>query len=325
MDTIRSVVTGTGHYLPENIVPNSYFEEYIDTSDEWITARTGIKRRHYASIEETTSTMGIKAARKALKNSGCKPEDIDLIILATSTSDHTFPSTATQIQNGLGITRGYAFDLQAVCAGFVFALANANALIKSGEATKALVIGSETFSRILDKNDRTTCILFGDGAGAVVLEGAKTTNGGSDRGILATDLHSDGSFKDILYVDGGVSTTKTSGHLRMKGKEVFRHAVSKLVNSTERVMEKANVTSAEVDWAVPHQANVRIIQSTTQKLKIPIEKVIVTLQNHGNTSAASIPISLSVANEESKFKKGDLILSHAIGGGLCWGSFLLRW
>ena len=325
MNKIRSVVTGTGHYLPEKIVPNSYFEDFIDTSDEWITTRTGIKFRHYASSDESTSKMGIKAAQMALLNSGNKPEDIDLVLLATSTSDHTFPSTATQIQCGLGISRGYAFDIQAVCAGFVFALANANALIKSGEATKALVIGSETFSNILDWEDRTTCILFGDGAGAVVVEAEQATDSVNERGLLATDLHSDGRYKDILYVDGGVSTTRTAGHLRMKGREVFRHAVSKLVTSTEEVMKKAKVMSTDVDWAVPHQANIRIIQSATQKLNIPIEKVVVTLEQHGNTSAASIPISLSVANEEGKFRKGDLILSHAIGGGLCWGSFLLRW
>ncbi len=324
MNNIRSVVTGTGHYLPEKIVPNSYFEDFIDTSDEWITTRTGIKQRHFASSEESTSTMGIKAAQMALVNSGNKPEDIDLVILATSTSDHTFPSTATQIQSGLGISRGYAFDIQAVCAGFVFALANANALIKSGEATKALVIGSETFSRLMDWEDRTTCILFGDGAGAVVVEEDQPANGGPERGVLATDLHSDGRYKDILFVDGGV-TTGTTGHLRMKGREVFRHAVSKLVNSTEEVLKKAKVSGSDVDWAVPHQANIRIIQSATQKLNIPIDKVVVTLEQHGNTSAASIPISLSVANAEGKFKKGDLILSHAIGGGLCWGSFLLRW
>lgn len=325
MKNIRSVVTGTGHYLPEKIVPNSYFEDFIDTSDEWITTRTGIKKRHFASPEESTSSMGIKAAKMALENSGIKPEEIDLVILATSTSDHTFPSTATQIQCGLGISRGYAFDIQAVCAGFVFALANANALIKSGEANKALVIGSETFSRLLDWEDRTTCILFGDGAGAVVVEKDTQVNGGLERGILATDLHSDGRYKDILFVDGGVSTTGTTGHLRMKGREVFRHAVSKLIDSTEEVMDKAQVSGSDIDWAVPHQANIRIIQAATQKLKIPIERVVVTLEKHGNTSAASIPISLSVANEEGKFKNGDLILSHAIGGGLCWGSFLLRW
>ncbi len=325
MSTLRTVVTGTGHYLPKRVVPNSYFEDFIDTSDEWITTRTGIKTRYYAASDETTSSLGLKAAESALAKSGNKPEDIDLVIVATSTSDHTFPSTATQIQSGLGITTGYAFDIQAVCAGFVFALANANALIKAGEASKALVIGAETFSRIMDWEDRTTCILFGDGAGAIVLESDNMVNGSQDRGVLATDLHSDGRFKDILYVDGGVSTTKTTGYLRMKGREVFRHAVSKLVTSTEQVLNKANIKSSEIDWAVPHQANVRIIQSATQKLNIPLDKVIVTLEQHGNTSAASIPISLSVASDKGKFKKGDLILSHAIGGGLCWGSFLLRW
>ena len=323
MNSISSVITGTGHCTPERVIPNSYFEKELDTSDEWIVTRTGIKKRYFASKEETTSTLGIGAAKNALKNSGTRVEDIDLVLVATSTPDFTFPSVATQIQAGLGIEAGCAFDIQAVCAGFVFAMANANALIKSGEVNKALVIGSETFSRILDHKDRSTCILFGDGAGAVVLERKEFNSGSPQRGILATDLHSDGRHRELLYVDGGVSTTGSIGSLRMQGREVFRHAVNKLISSSEAVMKKANLE--RIDWAVPHQANYRIIHQTTQRLNLSPEQVILTLDNFGNTSAASIPISLSIANQNGKFKPGDIVLSHAIGGGFCWGSFVLRW
>ena len=323
MPTYSSVITGTGHHLPKRVIANSYFEDKLDTSDEWIITRTGIKQRYFADHEETTSTLGIEAAKKAISDSGVALSDIDLILVATSTPDLTFPSVATQIQAGLGIEKGCAFDIQAVCAGFVFAVANANALIKAGEATKALVIGTETFSRILDQKDRSTCILFGDGAGAIVLEKTEVVNDGKQAGILATDLNSNGRYRELLYVDGGVSSTQTTGYLRMQGREVFRHAVNKLVSSSERVMNKANLDT--IDWAVPHQANFRIIQQTSQRLNLDKDKVILTLDKLGNTSAASIPISLSITNQEGKFKPGDIILSHAIGGGFCWGSFVFRW
>ncbi|GAA6207639.1 ketoacyl-ACP synthase III [Cognatishimia sp. WU-CL00825] len=322
--TLRAVIKGVGHYLPERIVPNSEFEKSLETSDEWIKSRSGIERRHFAAKGETTSMLATHAAKAALANAGLDADDIDAIIVATSTADLTFPSSATMVQAQLGMTKGFAFDVQAVCAGFVYALANANALIVSGQAKRALVIGAETFSRIMDWTDRSTCVLFGDGAGALVLEAENGTGDKSDRGILATDLNSDGRFKDILYVDGGVSS-QTTGHLRMQGKEVFRHAVEKLASTANLSMERAGVSNDEVDWVVPHQANIRIIKGTAKKMGIPMDRVVVTVQDHGNTSAASIPLALSVGNAQGKIKPGDLVVTEAIGGGLAWGSVVLRW
>ena len=322
--TRRAVVVGTGHYLPERIVPNSEFEQTLDTSDEWIRARSGIERRHFAAEDETTSDMGAAAARHALQDAELTPNDIDAVIVATSTADLTFPSAATMVQATLGMTRGFAFDVQAVCAGFAYALANANALILSGQADRVLVIGAETFSRIMDWTDRSTCVLFGDGAGALVLEARTGAGTSDDRGILATDLHSDGRYKDLLYVDGGVSTQST-GHLRMQGNQVFRHAVEKLAATAHAALEKADLTSDDVDWIVPHQANIRIIQGTAKKMGLPMEKVVVTVQDHGNTSAASIPLALSVGKQRGQIKTGDLIVTEAIGGGLAWGAVVLRW
>ena len=322
--TLRAVVRGVGHYLPERVVPNSEFEAMVDTTDEWIRARTGIERRHFANESETTSGMAAAAAEKALAMAGLEAADIDALVVATSTADLTFPSAATMVQDRIGMTGGFAFDVQAVCAGFVFAVANANALIVSGQAKRALVIGAETFSRILDWEDRTTCVLFGDGAGAVVLEAADGEGTSADRGILSTDLHSDGRHRDILYVDGGVSTQST-GYLRMQGKEVFRHAVEKLAETAHTSMAKAGVEAEDVDWIVPHQANLRIIKSTAQKMGVGMDRVVVTVQDHGNTSAASIPLALSVGVERGQIKAGDLIVTEAIGGGLAWGSVVLRW
>ncbi|QMU57503.1 MAG: beta-ketoacyl-ACP synthase III [Boseongicola sp.] len=322
--TTRAVVAGVGHYLPARVVPNSELEAKVETSDEWIRSRSGIERRHFTAEDETTSEMAANAARKALEMANLKPDDIDAIIVATSTADLTFPSAATMVQSKLGMTKGFAFDVQAVCAGFVFALSNANALIVSGQASRVLVIGSETFSRIMDWSDRTTCVLFGDGAGAVVLEAADGKGTNEDRGILATDLNSDGRHKDILYVDGGVSTG-TSGYLRMQGKEVFRHAVEKLAATAHTALGKLGLTGEDVDWIVPHQANLRIIKSTAQKMGVDMDRVVVTVQDHGNTSAASIPLALSVGVENGQIKQGDLLVTEAIGGGLAWGSVVLRW
>lgn len=325
MSSVRAVVKGVGHYLPERVVPNSEFESQLDTSDEWIRTRTGIKARHFAADGETTSHMAAAASRKALADSGVEPNEIDLVVLATSTPDSTFPSTATQVQGSLGITDGFAFDLQAVCAGFVYAMATANSLLVTKQASCALVVGAETFSKILDRSDRKTSILFGDGAGAVILKAENSHETGEDRGILATDVRSDGRYKDLLYVDGGVSTTQTAGYLRMDGREIFKHAVSKLVSTTRDLMGKSTYTIADVDLVVPHQANIRIIRATAKKLGFPEEKVVVTLDKHGNTSAASIPLALSVSSRSDRLRKGDLVVLKAIGGGLTWGSILLRW
>ena len=318
--TRRAVIRGTGRYLPARVVENSWFEDKLDTSDEWIRSRTGIERRHFAAEGETTSQMGIKAAEAALTRAGMSPNDIDAVIVATSTPDLTFPSVATMVQAGLGMTRGFAFDVQAVCAGFVFALANADGLIRSGQAERVLVIGAETFSKLMDWEDRGTCVLFGDGAGAVVLEAAT-----GERGILSTDLNSDGSYRDILYVDGGVATTGTAGKLRMQGNILFRHAVEKLADTAHRAIDKAGLTAEQVDWLVPHQANARIIAATAQRMHLPMEKVILTVADHGNTSAASIPLALSVADDAGRFKEGDVVVTEAIGGGLSWGAVVLRW
>ena len=322
--TRRAVVKGVGHYLPQRIVENSEFEDTLDTTDEWITSRSGIKRRHFAADGETTSDMAIAAARAALDDAGLNADDIDAIILATSTADLTFPSAATMVQTGLGMTGGFAYDLQAVCAGFVYALATANAQIISGQAKRVLVIGAETFSRLMDWSDRSTCVLFGDGAGAVVLEASEANGTSKDRGILSVDLNSDGSYRNILYVDGGVSTGQT-GYLRMEGKEVFRHAVEKLSETAETAMERAGVQADDIDWVVPHQANIRIINSTARKMGVPRSKVVTTVQDHGNTSAASIPLALSVAKQNGQIKEKDLIITEAIGGGLAWGSLVIRW
>ncbi len=322
--TIRAAVRGVGHYLPERVVPNAEFEAIVDTSDEWIRSRSGIERRHFAADGQMTSDLATRAAQAALADAGIDAHRIDAIIVATSTPDLTFPSVATMVQAALGITRGFAFDIQAVCAGFVYALANANALIVSGQATRVLVIGAETFSRLMNWKDRTTCVLFGDGAGAVVLEAVDGAGSSADRGILATDLNSDGRYKDILYVDGGTSTG-TTGHLVMEGREVFRHAIEKLAETAHTALERAGLTPEDVDWIVPHQANIRIIEGTAKRMQVPMERVVVTVQDHGNTSAASIPLALSVGKQRGQIKPGDLLVMEAIGGGLAWGSVVLRW
>lgn len=325
MTIIRAVPVGIGHYLPERIVPNSEFEKMVDTSDEWIRSRSGIERRHFAAEGQLTSHLAIEAAKEALADAGLEPGDIDALVLATSTPDQTFPSTATKVQAALGMGASFAFDIQAVCAGFIYALANANAMILSGQAKRVMVIGAETFSRILNWEDRSTCVLFGDGAGALILEAQEGSGDVSDRGILATELQSDGQYNDLLYVDGGVSSTQTAGTLVMEGKEVFKHAVTKLAQAGEAAMNKVGVTEADIDWIVPHQANLRIITKTAEKMKVPMDRVIVTVQDHGNTSAASIPLALSVGKKRGQIKKGDLLLSEAIGGGLAWGAVLIRW
>jgi 3-oxoacyl-[acyl-carrier-protein] synthase III len=322
--TIRAVVKGVGHYLPDRVVPNSEFEAIIDTSDEWIRSRSGIERRHFAAEGQTTSDLATHAAKAALADAGLEPDDIDAVILATSTPDLTFPAAATMVQANLGMTRGFAFDVQAVCAGFVYALTNANALILSGQATRVLVIGAETFSRLMNWQDRSTCVLFGDGAGAVVLEAVESPGTSADRGILSTDLNSDGRYRDLLYVNGGVSTG-TTGHLVMEGKEVFRHAIEKLATTAHTALDKAGLTPEDVDWIVPHQANIRIIEGTAKRMQVPMDRVVVTVQDHGNTSAASIPLALSVGRNRGQIKQGDLLVTEAIGGGLAWGSVVLRW
>lgn len=322
--TGRAVVTGVGHYLPKRIVPNSEFEATLDTTDDWIKSRSGIERRHFAAEGELTSDMAAHAARAALTDAGLVADDIDAIILATSTADLTFPSAATMVQANLGMTHGFAFDVQAVCAGFVFALSTANAMIISGQAKRILVIGAETFSRLMDWTDRSTCVLFGDGAGALVLEYQEGNGTSADRGILATDLNSDGRHKDLLYVDGGTSTQST-GRLRMQGNQVFRHAVAKLASTAETALKRAGLTTDDVDWIVPHQANIRIIKGTAKKMGVSMDRVVVTVQDHGNTSAASIPLALSVAKARGQFKPGDLLVTEAIGGGLTWGAVVFRW
>jgi 3-oxoacyl-[acyl-carrier-protein] synthase-3 len=322
--TLRAAVRGVGHYLPDRVVPNAEFEAIVETSDEWIRSRSGIERRHFAADGQMTSDLATRAAQAALTDAGIDATQIDAIIVATSTPDLTFPSVATMVQSALGMTKGFAFDVQAVCAGFVYALANANALILSGQATRVLVIGAETFSRLMNWKDRGTCVLFGDGAGAVVLEATEGNGTTSDRGILSTDLNSDGRYKDILYVDGGTSTG-TTGHLVMEGKEVFRHAIEKLAETAHHALDKAGLTPDDVDWIVPHQANIRIIEGTAKRMQVPMDRVIVTVQDHGNTSAASIPLALSVGKARGQIKPGDLIVTEAIGGGLAWGSVVLRW
>lgn len=322
--TIRAVVQGVGHYLPERVVPNSDLEKIVETSDEWIKSRSGIERRHYVAEGEFTSDLATKALQHALDDAGLTPDDLDAIVVATSTPDLTFPSAATMVQDKIGMTRGFAFDVQAVCAGFIYALSNANAMIVSGQAKRVAVIGAETFSRLMNWEDRTTCVLFGDGAGALILEAQDGTGDAADRGVLATDLNSDGRYRDLLYVDGGVSTHST-GVLRMQGKEVFRHAVEKLAQTATDALAKAGLANEDVDWIVPHQANLRIIKGTAQKMGVPIDNVIITVQDHGNTSAASIPLALSVGKHDGRIKQGDVVVTEAIGGGLAWGSVVLRW
>ena len=322
--TLRAVVKGVGHYLPDRVVPNSELSALVETSDEWIRSRSGIERRHFAAEGQTTSDLATLAALAALADAGLTGADIDAIVLATSTADLTFPSAATMVQAKIGMTGGFAFDLQAVCAGFVYALTVANSLILGGSARRVLVIGAETFSKLMDWTDRGTCVLFGDGAGALVLEGVELSGTSADRGILSTDLHSDGQFKDLLFVDGGVSTG-TTGKLRMEGREVFRHAVEKLAETAHAALDKAGLTAEDVDWIVPHQANIRIIEATAKRMQVAMDRVVVTVQDHGNTSAASIPLALSVGRARGQIKQGDLLVTEAIGGGLAWGSVVIRW
>ena len=323
--TLRSVVIGCGHYLPERILTNSDIEKIVDTTDDWIIERTGIQSRHIAAEGETTSMLATRAAERAIENAGCLATDIDLIVLATATPDYTFPSTATQVQAALGTHGGAAFDVQAVCSGFVYALTVADKFLISGSHKRALVSGAETFSRILDWTDRTTCVLFGDGAGAVVLEAQSGKGTLEDRGVLNTVLRSDGRHRDKLYVDGGPSTTGTSGHLRMEGREVFRHAVTCLAEVIEETFAQTGVSAQDIQWFVPHQANRRIIDATARKLNIDPAHVVVTVEKHGNTSAASIPLALSTACQDGRIKRGDLVLLEAMGGGFTWGAALVRW
>lgn len=321
-----SRVLGSGSALPSRIITNAEMATMVDTSDEWIVERTGIRQRYIAGEDETTSTLAIEAARAALDDAGLMPADIDLIVLATATPDNTFPATATKVQHALGCHGGIAFDVAAVCSGFLYALTTADSLLTTGAAKRALVIGAETFSRILDWEDRTTCVLFGDGAGAIVLESPDTSNpvekGGP--GVLASRLHADGAQHDLLYVDGGPSTTQTVGHLRMRGPEVFRHAVVNLSNVLNEVIEDAGISADQIDWIVPHQANKRILDATARKLKIAPDRIVVTVDKHANTSAASVPLAFDVARKDGRIKPGDLVMMEAMGGGFTWGASLIR-
>ncbi|MEQ1899093.1 MAG: beta-ketoacyl-ACP synthase III [Devosia sp.] len=321
MSALRSIVRGVGGYLPERIMTNDELAKTIDTSDEWIQQRVGIKQRHIAAPGEMTSDLAVHAARRALDNARLSPADIDLIILATTTSDYTFPATATIVQQKLGMHHGAAFDIQAVCSGFVFGMVTADSYLKNGIARRALVIGAETTSRILDWTDRTTCVLFGDGAGAAVLE----LGGDGEQGILASSIRSDGHFWDKLRTDGGPSSTQTIGHVRMEGKEVFRHAVGKITDVVENVLKETGYGVSDLDWFVPHQANRRIIEGAGEKLHIPPEKVVITVDRHANTSAASVPLALSEAVGDGRIKRGDLVMIEAMGGGFTWGASLIRW
>ncbi len=321
----RAQVVGGGGYLPERIVTNADLAKTLDTSDEWITQRTGIRQRHVAVPGEFTSDLATKAARRALESAGVAPAEIDLIVVATSTPDNTFPATAAKVQARLGVTAGAAFDVQAVCTGFVYALAVADNFIRTGQAKTALVIGAETFSRILDWKDRGTCVLFGDGAGALVLRAVPSNGSAAERGVLSTHLHADGTQHDLLYVDGGPSTTGMSGFLRMEGREVFRHAVQRLAEVVDEALAANKLLAADVDWLVPHQANRRIIDAMARKLDLPPEKVVITIDKHANTSAASVPLALAEAAGDGRIKPGQLVLVEAMGGGLTWGAALLRW
>jgi 3-oxoacyl-[acyl-carrier-protein] synthase III len=322
---LRSVVLGTGSFLPAHVMTNAELSRMVDTSDEWIRQRSGIHERHIAAEAETTSQLATKAAQAALADAGLSGADVDLVIVATATPDYTFPATATQVQNNLGMHHGVAFDLQAVCSGFVFAVATADKFLSSGSHRRALVIGAETFSRILDWKDRTTCVLFGDGAGAIVMEATESDGKISSRGVIASQLRSDGAHRAKLYVDGGPSTTQTAGHLRMEGREVFRYAVGMVTDVIKAAFAEAGVGAADIDWFVPHQANQRIIDASAEKLGIPSEKVVKTVDRHGNTSAASIPLALDVACRDGRIKKGDLVMIEAMGGGFTWGAALIRW
>ena len=319
----RAVLVGTGSALPARVVSNAELAERVDTSDEWIVARTGIRQRHIAGEGETTASLGAEAARRAIAASGLTPADIDLIVLATATPDQTFPATATIVQNLLGCNGGIAFDVAAVCSGFVYAVGVADSMLRTGMARRALVIGAETFSRILDWEDRTTCVLFGDGAGAIVLEARETVNPQAP-GILATRLHADGAHNQLLFVDGGVSTTGTVGHLRMKGKEVFRHAVTNLAGVVGEVLAESGHVQSDIDWLVPHQANARILDATAKKLSLSPDKVVTTVDRHANTSAASVPLALDVAMRDGRLQPGQLVVLEAMGGGFTWGACLLR-
>jgi 3-oxoacyl-[acyl-carrier-protein] synthase-3 len=325
VSVLRTVVKGCGGYLPKRVLTNEDLAKVVDTTDEWISTRTGIKERRIAAKGELTSTMGTAAARAALATAGIDPKDIDLIVLATSTPDQTFPATAVTIQADLGITQGAAFDVQAVCSGFVFALTTADNYLKSGEFRRALVIGSEAFSRILDWDDRGTCVLFGDGAGALVVEAEMQNGSTADRGVLASCLRSDGRYRDKLYVDGGPSTTGTVGYVRMDGPEVFRHAVTKISEVINATLQKAGYAASDIDWFVPHQANKRILDGAARKLGLAPERIVITVDKHANTSAASIPLALEAACRDGRIKKGDLVLMEAMGGGFTWGAVLVRW
>ncbi len=325
MTVTRSVILGCGSYLPSRVVSNDDLAKMVDTSDAWIVERTGIKRRHIASEGETTSDLALEAAKRALKHADIGPADLDLVIVATTTPDETFPSTATRIQARLGMTRGAAFDVQAVCTGFIYGLSVADSFIRAGQAKTVLVIGAETMSRILDWNDRGTCVLFGDGAGAAVLSASQGKGTNADRGILNTRIFSDGRLHDLLYTDGGVSSTKTAGHLRMQGKEVFKHAVTNIASAIQQSTEAAGLTPHDIDWFVPHQANQRILDGTARKLGIEAKRVISTIAEHGNTSAASVPLALTAAVQDGRIKRGDLVLMEAMGGGFTWGAALVRW
>lgn len=333
----RSIILGCGSYLPERILTNAELAETVDTSDEWIVERTGIRQRHIAAEGQYTSDLALRAAESALEHAGVQAADVDMVIVATTTPDNTFPATATKVQYNLGMVNGAAFDIQAVCSGFIYALSVADNMIKGGQADTIVVIGAETFSRLLDWEDRGTCVLFGDGAGAVVLQAANGADAAADpdgppnigdnqgRGILSTHIHSDGSTRDLLYVDGGPSSTKTVGHVRMVGKEVFRHAVTNLAQIVGETLDANGLSPEDVDWLVPHQANKRILDGTARKLKLPIERMVVTVDRHANTSAASIPLALDEAVKDGRIKRGHLVLMEAMGGGLTWGSGLVRW
>lgn len=324
MSRFRSVIRGVGGYLPEKVLTNDDLAKMVDTSDAWIRQRTGIRKRHIAADGETTSQMASKAAKRALEHAGIEPGEIGLIVVATATPDLTFPATATMVQKELGILRGFAFDVNAVCSGFLYALATADSFIVRGQVHRALVIGAETFSRILDWEDRTTCVLFGDGAGAVVLEGEPGAPGMNERGVIHTHLRSDGRYGDLLYVDGGPSRTQTVGHLRMNGNKVFRHAIGNISSAIVKVLENAGLNSSDIDWFVPHQANERILEGVAKKLGLPDGSVVSTVAEHGNTSAASVPLALNEAVRDGRIKKNDLVLMEALGGGFTWGASLIR-
>jgi 3-oxoacyl-[acyl-carrier-protein] synthase-3 len=322
---LRSVILGCGAYLPEKVITNDELAKTVDTTNEWIVGRTGITQRHVVADDQLTSDLALAAAERAIAAAGIDVSELDLLILATSTPDNTFPATAAKVQARLGMHQGAAFDVQAVCAGFICALSVADSFLRSGQARTALIIGAETYSRILDWSERTTCVLFGDGAGAAVLRAEESDGNGADRGVLATKMHTDGRHYDALYVDGGVSSTQTAGHLRMQGKEVYRHAVVNLAAVAGEVLDAAGLKSSDIDWLVPHQANLRIMNAIASRLELPVEKMVVTVDRHANTSSASIPLALVEAIQDGRIKPGDLVLMEAIGGGFVWGSAVVRW